>query len=532
MTEQDGLSGEARRVTRAAVLISIGNVASRALGLVREMAKSYFFGAGGAVSAFDVASQVPTMIYDQLVGGMLSASLVPVFTDYADADDREALWEVLGHVYSIIVLILGTLVILLEVAAPVVARMLGKGLSPEYLQMATTMIRITAPAVFFLNVAGLLSAALQALQRFRLPAFTAAVYNATMVVVIVLLGRGPLGVRTLAVGLLSATVVQAAFQLPGLSGVRLRVRSPFPLHPALLQVGRLYLPIGVGLLVDQFAVALSYNLASRTGPSGIAWMKYAATLIQFPLGLVVTAVSVAILPTLSRYATDSDEPAYRATLAQGLRLVLILVLPAAVGLFVMAQPLVAVLLQRGEFLPADTLATAGVLRFSILGLVFAALDQPLIFAFYARKDTWTPALVGMGTVGLYLLMTLLPTQFHEPRLWQLILANSLKLMAHALLMLYLFTRKVGSLKPYGIGRTTIISVLASVAMILPMMGVLDGLLPYVPAGSLGYLIRIMAATACGCLIYFFLLRLFGVEEIVLIRRALRRQPSLGPSTTT
>ena len=528
MTDQPVLSGEARRVTRAAVLISIGNIASRGLGLVREMAKSYFFGAGGAVSAFDVAAQVPTMLNDQLVGGMLSSSLVPVFSDYAHGEDQEELWRVLGSMFTVVAVLLGVVVLLLELAAPWVARILGVGLSPEYLALATSMIRITGPAVLFLNVAGLVSAALYALQRFRLPAFTSAVYNATMVVVIVILGRGPLGARTLAVGLLAATVAQLAFQLPGLRGIRLALRSPFVVHPALFQVAKLYLPIGAGLLVDQAAVALSYNLASRTGPSGIAWMKYAATLIQFPLGLVVTAVSVAILPTLSRYATQDDEPAFRSTLAQGLRLVLILVLPAAVGLWVMSEPLVAVLLQRGEFLPSDTLATAQVLRFSIIGLVFAALDQPLIFAFYARKDTWTPALVGVGTVVLYILMAVVPTQFHEPRLWELILANSLKLAAHALLMLFLFSRKVGRLAPYGLWRTSLIALVASLAMILPMTATLRGLLPFVPRGSLGYLIRILAATVVGGAIYLGLLRALGVEEVTLIRSALRRQPALSP----
>jgi putative peptidoglycan lipid II flippase len=503
MTQQGGLSNEARRVSRAAILMSIGNVASRTLGLVREMTKSYFFGAGGAVSAFDVATQVPTMLNDQLVGGMLSSSLVPVFSDYARSEDREELWRVFSHVFTIISLILAGLVVFLELAAPNVARVLGKGLAPQYLDLATSMIRITAPAVFLLNIAGLFSAVLYARQRFRLPAFTSAVYNATMVAVIILYGRTALGTRALAVGLLAATLAQAAFQLPGLRGMRpgrlkgtrVRLQSPLPLHPALVQMGRLYLPIGAGLLVDQAAVALSFNLASRTGPSGIAWMKYAATLIQFPLGLVVTAVSVAILPTLSRYAADEDEPAFRATLAQGLRLVLVLVLPAAVGLLVMAEPLVAVALQRGEFMRIDTLATAQVLRFSILGLVFAALDQPLIFAFYARKNTWTPALVGVGTVIFYVIIALLPTRFHAPRLWELILANSLKLMTHALLMLLLFTRKVGSLAPHRVGHTTLIALGASLAMVLPMLGILRGLEPIVPAGSLGYLMRILRPDA-------------------------------------
>jgi putative peptidoglycan lipid II flippase len=529
-TGTPGLSNEARQVTRAAILISVGNIASRGLGLVREMVKSYLFGAGGAVSAFDVAAQVPTMFYDQLVGGMLSSSLVPVFSDYADGEDKEELWTLFSHVLTFAALVLSGLVLLIEAAAPWIARMLGQALPPEYLTMATEMIRLTAPAVFFLNIAGLISATLFAMQRFALPAFNAAVYNVTLIVVMALLSR-ELGARAMAVGVFVATAIQTAFQIPGLYGIKLRWRSPFPLHPALIQIGRLYLPIGLGLLVDQFAVGLSFNIASRTGPNGIARMKYAATLIQFPLGLVVTAVSVAILPTLSRYATGADEDAFRSTLAQGLRLVLILVLPAAVGLLLMAEPLVALILQRGEFQPADTVATAVALRFSVLGLVFAALDQPLIYAFYARKNTWTPTLVGIGTVVFYIILAVLPLTLGEPRLWALVLANSLKLTAHALLMLVLFVRRIGGLRPYRLGHTALIASGAAVAMALPTYSLSNGLQPLVPSGSLGLLIRVVAAGGLGAVFYLALLHLMDVEEIELMQQALRFRKSAEASPT-
>jgi putative peptidoglycan lipid II flippase len=520
------LSNEARQVTRAAILISVGNIASRGLGLVREMVKSYLFGAGGAVSAFDVASQVPTMLYDQLVGGMLSSSLVPVLSDYADGENKDELWMLFSHVLTFAALLLSGLVILIEVAAPWIARLLGQALPPAYLEMATEMIRLTAPAVFFLNVAGLISATLFAMQRFTLPAFNAAVYNLTLIVVMVLLGGGDLGPRAMAVGVFMATAIQTAFQIPGLYGIKLQWRSPFPLHPALIQIGRLYLPIGLGLLVDTFAVGLSFNIASRTGPSGIARMKYAATLIQFPLGLVVTAVSVAILPTLSRYATDADEDAFRAALAQGLRLVLILVLPAAIGLLILAEPLVALILQRGEFQPIDTAATAVALRFSVLGLIFAALDQPLIYAFYARKDTWTPTLVGVGTVCFYIVLAVLPPLLlGEPTLWALVLANSLKLTAHALLMLYLFTQRIGSLAPYQVGHTVLVASGAAVAMALPIYSLSTGLQPLLPSGSIGILIRVLAAGGLGGIFYLALLRLMDVKEILLIQEALRFRKS-------
>ncbi len=523
---QTKLSGEARQVTRAAVLISMGNVTSRALGLLREMVKSYFFGAGGAVSAFDVASQVPTMFYDQLVGGMLSSALVPIFSDYAHQENREELWHLISDLFSLIVLVMGAFVLLVIIAAPLIARLLGGGLDAQYMEMAVQMVRITAPAIFFLNVAGLLSGALYALRAFKRPAFTATLANATIVLTVILLGRSFLEARTLALGVLLSSVVQVAFQLPGLREAKLRWQWPFPLHPALRKVGLLYLPIGLGLLVDQFAVGLSYNLASLTENSGIAWMKYASTLIQFPLGLVVTAVSVAILPTLSRYAALANEDAFRATLAQGLRLVLILVLPAAMGLLVMADPLVAVLLQRGEFSPADTLATAQALRFSILGLGFAALDTPLIFAFYARKDTWTPALVGVATVLLYIAMAVIPTWLYAPRLDALILANSLKITAHALLMLYLFNRKVGSLRPYRVGETTLLALGASLVMALPVIGVVVWIAPLLPAGTWGYLLCILLGGGVGAICYLLLLRLMGVEELQLVRQLFKRKVPL------
>ena len=524
MTHKSGkFTRESQKVTRAAVLIFIGNIISRALGLVRDMAKSYFFGAGGAVSAFDVAAQVPVMFYDQFVGGLLNSALVPVFSDYAHDEDRAELWRVLSFVFSFITLVLGAAVLLVEIAAPWIARVLGKGLDPQYLDLATAMIRITAPAVFFLNMAGLFSSVLYAQQRFTLPAFTAAVFNATVVVVI-FAGHKTLDTRALAVGWLCASIAQMLFQWPGLRGARLRLRLPFPLHPALIKMGQLYLPIGLGLLVDQGAVALSFHIASQTGPSGIAWMKYAATLIQLPLGLVVTAISIAILPTLARYAATVNEDAFRATLAQGLRLVQVLIIPAAVALFVMGEPVVALIFQRGEFLPTDTLATVEALHFSILGLIFAALDQPLVFAFYARKDTWTPALVGVATNALYVVLAVVPLLFGPPRLWALILANSLKLMAHALLMLYFFSRKVGSLRTYRIRRTSLAAIGASILMAAPVALMLSALKGVVPAGAFGYLIRVLAAGAVGIMVYLGALLLMDVEELTLLRQAFRRPP--------
>ena len=522
MQERANVPGEAERVTRAAALISVGNVTSRILGLARDVVKSYYFGAGGAVSAYDVAAQVPTMLYDLLTGGMLSSSLVPVFSDYARPQRRTELWRLLSLLLSIIVIFLGILVLIIEIAAPWVARLLSGGLPLEYLQLATQMIRITTPAIIFLNLAGLITGALYALQRFDRPAFLGTVANAVMVLTVILLGRSRLGALSLALGLLASSIAQVIFQWPALRDAPLRPLNPLHGHPALPIIGRLYLPIGLGLIVDQAAVALSFNLASHISVSGIAWMKYAATVIQFPLGMVVTAVSVAILPTLSRLAADADDQRFSATLAQGIRLVFVLVLPATALLLVLAEPMVAILFQRGNFMPEDTVAVASALRYNLLGLIFAALDQPLIFAFYARKDTWTPALVGVGTTLFFTTLVFFMSSLGRLTLGNLILANSLKLTAHALLMFFLFNRRVSTLMASAVKRTTSVAALAAIVIIPPAWGLSLLVQKIGPEGFMGVLSQLIFAGGLSPVLYLWLLRKNRVEELELLEQTLAR----------
>ncbi|NLE46654.1 MAG: murein biosynthesis integral membrane protein MurJ, partial [Chloroflexi bacterium] len=396
-------------VTRAAGIIALGSIVSRVLGVARETVKSGLFGATGSVGALEVAIRVPTLLFDLLVGGMINSALVPVFSDYVAPDRREGLWCLLSVLLSVAVVGLSGCILLGEIFAPQIVWLMAGGLPPDLQAEATALLRVMLPAVLFLNTAGIISAALYALKRFTLPAFTAAIYNAA-IVVIALLFHKQLGVASMALGLLVGAVLQLTLQLPGLCDAHVSFVLDSAVD-ALRRISRLYVPIAFGLIIDMLGVALSYNLASRTGPRSIPWMQYSATLIQFPLGLVSIAVSIAILPMLSQHATEGKSVPYKATLAHGLRLVLALTIPATVGLWILAQPIVALVFEHGQFTAADTLATVDALRCHLVGLIFAAVDQPLVFAFYARKDTWTPALVGVGTVVMYVVIALVPTLF-------------------------------------------------------------------------------------------------------------------------
>ncbi len=505
-------------VAQAAGIIALGNIASRVLGVVRDTVKANLFGAAGSLSAYEVAALVPTMIYDLLVGGMSNAALVPVLSDYTAPERRAELWHLLGRLLSLVVIALSVFVLLAEVLAPQVVWLLGGGLSPDLQALATRLLRICVPAVLFLNLAGVVSGTLYALKRFAFPAFTAAVFNAAVVVAALLLSKR-WGVASLAVGLLVGSILQIVLQWPGLRDVRWRFALDLS-HPALRRIMRLYVPIFLGLMVDQSAVALSYNLASRTGDRSINWMRYSATLIQFPLGLIATAVSIAILPTLSRQATSGRPGLFKDTLARGLRLVLALTIPATVGLWVLATPIVALVFEHGGFTPADTLATVAALRCHLVGLIFAAVDQPLIFAFYARKDTWTPALVGVATVILYVILALAPMLVVSLTLNGLILANSLKLVAHALIMLVLLQHRMGGLSGHGMWGLVFRVAVASAVMGGAVHLVVEGMAWVVPAGLIGEALLVGGGGLAGAAIYGVLAVLLRVEEVGLLGRAL------------
>jgi len=507
-------------VAQAAGIIAIGNVASRVLGLLREIVKADLFGAGGNVSALDTAMALPKIIYALVIGGMINSALIPVFSDYAAPERRDELWRLLGLLLTAVTVSVSLFVVAGELLTPLLVSLSAGGLPVADQQLAVRLLRVMMPSVLFLSLAGVLSGALYALKRFTFPAFTAVIFNVAIVSLALVFGH-QWGVQSMAVGLLIGAFFQVVLQLPGLRDARISLGLDLS-HPAFRRIGRLYVPILAGLAVDKVAELLSYRLASHTGPASPAWMTYSATIIQFPLGLVGTAVSIAILPTLSQQSKRGESREFTAVLARGLSLVLALIIPATVGLWVLATPIVRLVFEHGDFTTGDTVATVAALRFHLLGLIFAAVDQPLIFSFYARQDTWTPALVGVATVLLYVVLALAPALFGPLTLNGLILANSLKWAAHALLMLALLRRRSGGLAGQGVWRTLLTAVLLSAVMGIVVHFIKVGMARIVPTGTWGELFQVGIAGLGGLGVYVGLALLFRMDAVQLLRRTLSR----------
>jgi putative peptidoglycan lipid II flippase len=506
-------SSVARRIAIAALLIAVGNIASRVLGLLRESVIAGTFGRGVEVDIFTAASTIPTTLYDLLVNGAISAALVPVFSEYAEGDERE-FWRVASTVINLALLVVGAVTALLIWQAPLAVTVLAGGFRDTIRDQATTMVRLLLPAVLFMALSGLITALLYARQRFLLPAFTTSAFNGGIIVGALLL-TPVLGPLSLVVGVLLGAVLQVLLQLPGL-----REMSYQPIidlrHPGVRRILRLYAPVAMGIGFSVAGIILDRNLASRLPQSALSTMRYATTLIQFPLGLVAAAVSFAVLPTLSRQASAGDEQAFRGTLAMGIKVVLLLILPAAAGLAALAEPVVATLFQRNTFTADDTTAVARALLLYLPGLPAAAVDQMLLFAFYAHKRTLAANLVQGVAVGIYA-ATALGLLALDMGVGALILGNSAQWIGHMLILLIL-SRGLVRLRGLRIGEALAKSVFASVAM-AGAAGWLAGAL----RGVGGPFLRLAVAGAVAAALYFGLCLLLRVEALDYFVGAVRRR---------
>lgn len=502
-------------LVRAASLIAIGNIASRVLGLARTSVIAYLFGASGLVSAYEVASTLVQQLYDFTIGGLTSAALVPVFSDLAERHSRQDLWRFANIAISALAVLLASAVLVLEFLAPQIVWILGGGYDPGLQAIATEMIRLILPAVFFLGMSGVVSGLLYSLKRFAYPAFATAAFNAGIVICALALAPA-LGITSLIIGTLAGSLIQLVLQLPGLRDMRFRVIFDWR-HPALRRIFRLYVPVLAGLAIAQAGVALDRYLVSFTGSQSLAWMRDATVLIQFPLGLVATAISFAILPHLSRQAENriksvpgptvhsqpdaSDE--FRSTLALGVKLIVILIVPATIGMFLLAQPLVAVVFERGAFTPTDTFWASAALRYYLIGLPFAAIDQPLVFAFYAYKNTIIPNLVAFVGVAIYAIVAFVLIQ--PLGMLGLVLANSAQLTGHAVVMVWVTHRHLGGFSPRELG-----AVIAKVACASLVMGVVVSVTTeFVPSAWL----KVLIGGLLGIGTYLFVARFLRLRDL-------------------
>ena len=504
-TKPDNLENSG--VIRSAAILSIGNIVGRMLGLLSATAMSSVFGAE-LVGAYEKAAYIPLRLRDVIIGGMVDSALVPVFSDLAQEKDRTKLWDGVSAFLSLSLVVLLGVIALVQLFHKPIATAVGvyEFNDPNLTEVSLRLMRWSSFGVLFLGITSVLTSVLYALKRFTIPAFLTTVFNGTIMVAALVWRTN---VSALVYGLLVGSFLQMLIQLPALRDAKLRWNLDLK-SPVLRRIVTLYLPIVGGLLVDTAVVTLSYNLATRTGDASQTYMRNATRLIQFPDGLVVTAVSVAILPTLTQQAVGQMS-AFKPTLTSGIKLVLALILPATAGLFALAHPIIDLLFGNGAYTGADVTQTALVLQVYLLGLPLAGVDRMLVFASYARKDTWRPALVGVismlvnATVAVSLLGTL--------GLFALMVADVVKHLVHTLLMVWVLRRQIGGLGGFDLVPSALKATLAAAATGVVAYLVATQLQARLGAGILSEAVVVGVAGLAGVAVYGVLVFVLDISEV-------------------
>ena len=393
---------------RSLASVSGGTFLSRILGLAREQAIAYAFGASAATDAFWVAFRIPNFMRRLFAEGAFSVAFVPVFTEVKETRGQAELRELVSRTAGTLGGILMVVTLLAVLAAPWIAGGFAPGSldQPEKFGLTTDLLRVMFPFLLFVSLTALAGGVLNSFHRFALPALTPVVMNLCMIAGALWLSR-LVDVPIMALGwaVLAAGILQLVIQLPALARLGLLVRPRWGWrHPYVRRIMTLMLPTLFGSSVAQINLLLDTLIASFLITGSQTWLTQSDRLLEFPLGVFGIALGTVILPSLSRHHVGSDRVAFAKALDWGLRTTLLIAVPAMLALVMLARPLLATLLQHGRFTAHDVDMAALSLQALACGLPAFALVKILAPAFYARQDTRTPVRAGVVAMVANMIM--------------------------------------------------------------------------------------------------------------------------------
>ena len=374
-------------------------MASRVFGFVRDVVIAQAFGASAGADAFFVAFRIPNFLRRLFAEGAFAQAFVPVLSEYRAQREIAEVRDLASHVAGALIGALAAVTVAGVVAAPVLIAVFAPGFvsDPAKYALAVEMVRITFPYVFFISLVAFAGGILNTCGRFAVPAFTPVLLNLCLIAAALWLAPVlDIPVVALAWGVLAAGVVQLAFQFPFLAALGMLVRPRLRrAHEGVARVVSLILPAVFGVSVSQINLLVDTMIASFLVTGSVSWLYFSDRMVEFPLGVFGIALATVILPHLSRQHAAASAESFSDTLDWALRLVVLVAAPAAVGLGVLAAPILTTLFQYGEFSPHDVdMAARSLLAFA-LGLVAFVAVKVLATGYFSRQDTRTPVRVGV-----------------------------------------------------------------------------------------------------------------------------------------
>lgn len=506
---------EKKRIAKATGIMALATGLSRVAGLIRDMVVAAVFGAGFAADAFFVAFTIPNLLRRFFAEGSLTAAFVPTFAEVHHRDGAEAGREVLRICWTLLLVVMIGVTALGIFASPWVVKLIGYGFTevPGKLELTDLLNRIMFPYIFFISLVALLAGVLNVQGHFLSPSLSPVLLNLAMIASALLLA--PLFAKpvvALAVGVLAGGAIQLLMQIPVLYRYGYDLRPDFRFgHPAVRRVARLMIPGIIGVAIYQINVVVTRLFASLLQEGSVSWLYYGQRLFEFPQGIFVVSLAQAVLPSMSRQLAEHDQPGFRESLRFALALILLVTLPAAIGMVYCAEAVYSLFFLGGAFTANDVAQSATALAWYAPGLIFVGISRVVAPTFYALQDTRTPVMVSFWTllvsVGCSLLL-MGPMQHAG-----LAVALTVSSVFNAAALLWLLNRRLGGigLRPmFGLVVRLLPGLLAMSLVVITLLGFAD----WHSKGS--FLLRgalLFSAVACGAAAYLATCWLCRVHEV-------------------
>ncbi|NIM90360.1 MAG: murein biosynthesis integral membrane protein MurJ [Candidatus Aminicenantes bacterium] len=507
-----------KRLLKSTLAVSGPTVLSRVLGYARDMIQAFFLGTGSGADAFTIAYIIPNLLRRLTGEGTMTAAFVPVFTQLKTEESREKLWKFANTFFFDLTLIMALLTVTGIVLSPLLVQIISPGFKevPGKWELTIVLTRIMFPYIFLISLAALAMAILNSFHKFAVPAFTPVLFNLAIICLAAIFApkaREPAYV--FAFGVVVGGVFQLAFQLPFLwkRGMRFKFGLSFS-HPAIRKVGALMVPGIFGVGITQINLAVSRAMASFLEEGSTSSLYYATRVRELTLGLFSIALSIALLPTFSELAARKDIEGMKKTLVFSFKMIILVTLPAMVGLLLLNHQIIQVLFQRGLFTSQSTDVTATCLFFFSLGLPFISVVKILASAFFSLKDTKTPVIIAFFVMISYLSLALV---LMKPlRVGGIALALSLSETFNFLLLFVFLERKIGKIEKKEILASFLRSSFAAILMGAAIWFLL-GRFEFQRLEFLQQLGALLAVILAGILIYVILSLLFNSKDLKILR---------------
>jgi putative peptidoglycan lipid II flippase len=509
--------------------MTLGTGISRITGFVRTAALASVLGltASAMADAFNLANITPNIIYDLVLGGVLSSLFIPVFVEYLQTRDEEEAWHVANSVFNITLVVLSLVAVAFCIAAPYVIKA-QTFLSHGRGQMeadATFLLRFFIFEVVFYGFCAVWTGILNSYKHFTIPAFAPITNNIVVIATVAIYYFYP-NKYLLAVGATLGVVAMALVMLPWVRRTGFRYRPVIDLkHPAIRKLGRLALPVVAYVFINQVGLWVVNILAAQV-QGGISAYQYGYIFFQLPYGIVAVSIITALFPTLSEQSIRGEKKSMVQSTSLGVRTTAFVVIPASVGFAILSTPIVRLLLQRLNFGARDTSMLASTVFYFVLGLFFFSLFMLVLKVFYSMQDTKTPMIIAAAIVAFnigidFLFFYMFKTDVMKVA--SLALGNSTAYLVGAIIVLFVLRQRLGSLD----GRRITLSLAkicgASAVMGVACWGTSSLVERWVGVqGFGGQFLQVALAILVSAVVYIAMVLLFKSEEMLALRRLIAR----------